>query len=373
MRIGIIGAGNEGTALAAYLANGHNDVTIYTSKPDLWNGFCEYTDSVTKENFISYKFEVTNEYKIAVQNKDIVFCALPTFLIDKSIDQFIDYLDDNTLVGFAPGAGGVEFLARKLIERHIIVFGFDRVPFVARLNEYGRSVNASLKKSVRISTIPREATGRVQRMLEELLQIKIGEIGIFLNITLTPTLHVSRAYDLFGKSELDGTWDRNIYFYREWTDAASELCFALDAELHKICDYLSSHELDCSEVVPYRIHYESKTPEALTKKLQSIMSLNDIKAPMVYTETGWKIDWNSRYFTESIPNRLCIVKGVAMICNIETKLADEILLWYEKSTGKQYFKLDENGNWISGNDIRECTAPQAYDIYTLKQLQNYYN
>lgn len=48
MRIGIIGAGNEGTALAAYLANGHNDVTIYTSKPDLWNGFCEYTDRITK-------------------------------------------------------------------------------------------------------------------------------------------------------------------------------------------------------------------------------------------------------------------------------------------------------------------------------------
>lgn len=372
MRIGIIGAGNEESALAAYLANGYNDVTIYSSKPNLWNGVLEYTDSVTKKRFISHKFEVTNEYKRAVQDKDLVICALPTFMINRTIDQFIDYLDEETLVGFAPGAGGVEFLARKLIERHITIFGFDRVPFVSRLHEYGKSVSASLKQSVRISTIPKAAAGKVQNLLRELLQIRIGQIELFLNITLTPTLHISRAYDLYGKSESDGIWNRNIYFYREWTDTASELCFALDAELHEICDYLTEHELDCSAVVPYKIHYESETPKALTSKLRSIISLNDIKSPMIYTEAGWKIDWDSRYFTESIPNRLCIVKGLGMICGIETKLADEILLWYEKAVGKQYFKRDENGSWVSGIDIRECTAPQAYGIYTLEQLQNYY-
>lgn len=73
MRIGIIGAGNERTALAAYLTNGHNDVTIYTSKPDLWNGFCEYTDRITKESFISHKFEVTNEYKMQSKIKKLYF------------------------------------------------------------------------------------------------------------------------------------------------------------------------------------------------------------------------------------------------------------------------------------------------------------
>lgn len=80
------------------------------------------------------------------------------------------------------------------------------------------------------------------------------------------------------------------------TDTSSEMYFVLDAELHKIRDYLTKHEVDCSEVVSYWIHYEPETPEALTKKLQSIMSLNDIKASMFSTDPGWKIDWDVEIF-----------------------------------------------------------------------------
>ena len=69
------------------------------------------------------------------------------------------------------------------------------------------------------------------------------------------------------------------YFYRDWRDSASDICFRLDYELHNVCEDMSKAGISTSEVIPYSIHYESETRHDLTKKFNQLSHYQIFKAP----------------------------------------------------------------------------------------------
>ena len=358
--------------MAAFLINNNNRVTLLSSKPACFDGTIQYIDNNTKKTFEVKGCRVTDDYEEIVKGKEMIFITLPTFMIKETVEKIIDYLDENVPVGFCPGAGGIEHLAKEFIDKNITFFGFDRVPFVARIKEYGKCVEASIKKKVRIASIPRDKNVEIAKRLRDLFPMEIGVLDNFLNITLTPTLHIARIFDLFGEVDKNYIYKRNILFYKEWSDNASELCFKLDEELHKVCDFLVEEGISLKDVIPYPIHYESPTPKMLTYKLRNISSLETIKSPMIEVrKEEWIIDWASRYFTESIPYRLCIVKGLALLCGVPVKMTDTVLQWYERMSGKQYFFF-ENNTCKLGKDIYESTAPQVYGINSVQDIKSFY-
>ncbi len=368
MNISIIGAGNLGTAIAADLGRKHS-VKLYSSKPDKFSKELVFRDMENNIEFTSMVSKVTNSYEEAVSNADMVFIAVPTFLTKPTVEGIMPYLSKNTILGFVPGAGGVEYLARSAIEAGNTVFGFERVPYVARVEEYGRIVSASKKAHYRVASIPSSQAGRISHLIEELFNVPCTPMLEFISITLTPSLHCARLYDLYRNYKQGEELEDNPFFYGEWRDSASYITFNLDYELHQVCDALTSNGISASEVVPYPVHYESATPELLTKKLRSIQSLSRIKGPLLQTATGrFILDIDSRYFTESYPYRLSIVKGLADIVELEVPKTDEVLQWYSRLACKEYY----NNNIFMGKDVIECNIPQNYGIHTIEALRDFY-
>merc|ERR1711920_774794 len=75
----------------------------------------------------------------------------------------------------------------------------------------------------------------------------------------------------------------------------------------------------------------------------------------------WEIDFSNRYFTEDIPDGLCVYKGYAELAGVETPGIDAILNHFQKFMGKEYIidgKLQPAGT----------KAPQAYGFNTLDAL-----
>lgn len=368
MRIGIIGAGNVGTAIAADLAR-KNEVILFSSKPECINKKLVYRDSENQYSYESNLAGITSDYKEVVRDVDILFIVLPTFLIKNAIEKIVPYIDKKTLVGFVPGAGGVEFLSKKLIDNNVTIFGFERVPYVSRLVEYGKIVSASKKSKYRIATFPKDNGKEISTLISKLFNRECNYMNEFISMTLTPTLHISRLYDLYKDYTLGEELDENPFFYGEWTDNASIICFKLDNELHEISSELQKRGIHTSELVPYSIHYESETPELLTKKLRTIPSLSDIKGPLIKKDNNkFILDIESRYFTESYPYRLAIVKGLADLLNKEVPMTDIVLKWYSKLSGKRYYV----GNRFIGKDIIECNIPQNYGINNIEKLVEFY-
>ena len=149
MNICIIGGGNIGTAMAALISSRGHSVVIKTKRPELWSQKILYTDMETKKNTIGHLKAITNANS-AVSEADMILITTPSFLIKEVAAAIIPYVRKETPIGIVPGTGGAEFFFKSLIQKGYLIFGFDRVPCIARINEYGKSVLGSKKKSVRL-------------------------------------------------------------------------------------------------------------------------------------------------------------------------------------------------------------------------------
>ena len=299
--------------------------------------------------------------------------VLMSFLLltlDKTFDNIAPYVKDGAYIGVIPGFGGCEFYANDRFDKSVTLFGFQRVPYIVRMLEYGKISNLTSRKSqLIIGTIPSSKTNDVCDLIENLLHVSCISVSSYLSVTLTPSnpiLHTARVYDLFCDAYTDTIYAENPKFYAEWTLRASETLLAMDAELQELCH--SIEELDLSSVISLKIHYESETPDALTKKMQSIVSLKDMTSPMYPVENGYKPDLQSRYFIEDFPFGLCIIKGFCEIYRLNTPVIDKVLKWYETFADVEYFVNDK----FEGRDLKYTAIPQNFGIMTPEDVVSFY-
>ena len=368
MNITIVGGGNIGTAMAVQMAKNGAAVTIMTSKPSKFQPTLVMTDLDTDVQTTVSGVRITDDPKIAA-DAQIVFFTVPSSVFPQSFAQIAPYLKKETAVGVVPGTGGAEFFCRSFIEAGGTFFGFERVPFISRLIEYGAHVRAQKKASVRIAAFPASRTSSLCAVIKELLSIDCTVMKNYLSITFTPSnpiLHTSRLYAMYANRPIDALYDHNILFYEEWDDASSELLFACDSELQSICRALS--DFDLSGVIPLPVHYESKTPALLTQKIRSIRSFRGIGSPMKPADGGYRVDLSSRYFTEDFPFGLCILRGFGEIAGVKTPHMDKILSWYESIAGVHYLK----DGLLCGPDCKQTAIPQRFSLVTADDISAFY-
>ncbi|BAQ14353.1 putative NAD(P)H-dependent glycerol-3-phosphate dehydrogenase [Clostridium botulinum] len=370
MNITIVGGGNIGSIFLAELQK-HDDVvaTMYTSTPEKWNLTMIASDIVTGEKYSVSGYKITNDEYEATQSADIILFTVPKNVFKEKLDKIGPYIKKETLIGIVPGTGGVEYYLSDFIERGYTIFGFDRTPYVSRVKEYGNKVRWSKKKISRIAAIPSTKGNEISKLFTNLLQMTIEPLKNYLSVTLTPSnpiLHTSRLYAMFKNYKEGIFWSKNVLFYKEWDMESSRMLLQCDNELQGICSKIDKEALN--GVLPLRIYYESENEEELTKKIRSIKSLQKIQSPMKKVEGGYVPDFNSRYFTEDIPYGLCIIKGLASVCDYSTPGIDLILKWYEEVSCKQYFI----GDVFCGEDLEKAARPYYFGIKNIDDVRTFY-
>jgi hypothetical protein len=373
MNVTVIGGGNIGAAMAANLSLiAGVSVTLWTRKPER---FTSRIHIVNREKGIEYEsgeLIVTDNVETAVQGADVIFCTVPAFARKSYITQMKKHLKPDVLLGFVPGSGGIEFICKEMITG-VTIFALQRVPYTTRNLEYGKvcAIN-STKPTIYTVSIPTAMTSNICNLMQKLLGIPCVPLHNYLEATLVPSnaiLHTSRIFSLF-KDYIPGKWyNNNPFFYLDWTDEASEVLFACDAELQNVCR--SYNELDLSGVVSLKEHYESAAPSQLTNKLSAMPAFirSSTCSPMVESSPGkWEPDWESRYFKEDFPYGLAIIKGLAAITGVSTPTIDSVLFWYQDTCGHEYFMT----NGRPGKHIGHCGAPQRYGFTDKSQILELY-
>lgn len=334
MKITIVGAGNIGTSFAVHCAEKGNEVTIYTSKPEKINKTLTIVDDGNK---VTHKGDIslaTNNEELAFKEADLIFITTPAFLMEENAKKILPYARKEMLIGIIPGMGGGECAFKSCIEKGATVFGLQRVPGVARLVEYGKSVKATgYRDELFVASLPHSEVDKCCKIVEDIFDIKSSSIPNYLNLTLTPSnpiLHTTRLKTLYSDYKEGVVYKSVPLFYEEWSDDSSYLLLHCDDEVQEICKKLSMFDL--SYVKSLRIHYESPTPEALTKKMRSIKSLQGLTSPTVKVEGGYIPDLNSRYFTADFPFGLAILVQIADLVGVKAKYMKETLDWYHNLT-----------------------------------------
>lgn len=310
MDICVCGGGNIGHVVAGFLAAKEDcNVSVLTRKPDRWTQSLYITDP-NGRIFQGALQTVTDKAEDVIPTADIIILCLPGFAIREELLKIRESIKPGALVGSVVCNTGFFIQAFEILPPNVELFGFQRVPFISRITEYGKSAELKgYKPSLNLCIEHSKRKEEIRLLLENLFENHIQLLNNYYEVTLSnsnPLLHPSRLYTLWSEWGPDVVYDKNPLFYEDWTIEASELLVKMDEEFQSLLAVLGIQGKSIIPILPY---YESSDAESLTAKIKSIEAFKGIYSPMKEIEDGKFIpDFKSRYFTEDIPYGLkCIV------------------------------------------------------------------
>ena len=323
----ICGGGNLATVCAGFLAAQEGvSVSVLTRHPEGWS----MEPVVTAPGGICFKGRlkaVTLEPKDVIPQADIVLLCLPAFAIESVLTQLRANLSPQTIVGCIVANTGFFFAAHSLLPASQPLFGFQRVPFIARTKVYGHEAQlCGYKPRLHVAIENAADADALRTLLEKLFHTPIQLLNNFYEASLSnsnPILHTGRLYSMW-KDWQGEAYPRPIRFYDEWTVEASEMILRMDGEFMALTQRLGITE----EAIPSLLtYYESTDAESLTRKIQSIEAFHGIVAPMRETPQGWVPDFGSRYFTEDFPFGLRMIRELLKSEDINAPFIEQVYQW----------------------------------------------
>ena len=331
MKICICGGGNLGHVVTGFVAAQKKyEVCLLTRHPEQWSQNL-IIEAPAETTFLGHLNGLFSNVKQAVSDADIILLCLPGYAIRETLLQVKDYLRPETAVGSVVSSTGFFFEAMKLLPSSQPLFGFQRVPFISRVIEYGQRARLmGYKDSLNMAIERAEHPEQLRDTLADMLQTPIQLLGSYYEASLSnsnPLLHPSRLYSLWKNWHEGEIYTRVPFFYEEWTEETAQLYIQMDNELQALLELLPVRKGSIATVLDY---YESTDAVSLALKLRSIEAFKGILSPMKQVEGGYVPDFQSRYFTEDFPYGLAIVHRLTHEKGVPSPTIDMIYDWGTK-------------------------------------------
>lgn len=337
MRICICGGGSLGTVCGAVFASQGNDVTLLTGHPSEWSHNISAIDPDGK-TFEGSLAGISDLPEKVAHDADIILLCVPGYLIEDTLSKIKPVIRPGAIIGSVVSSTGFFFFAHKILPPSTPLFGFQRVPFIARTQAYGKSAFLlGYKKNITVALENIPEKNSFLSLLSQLFITPVDLAANYLEVSLTnsnPILHTGRLYAMWRES--NGTpFVTAPLFYADWTDLSSEYIIKMDKEFQSL---LRKLEIPKDAIPTLLDYYESKDPKSLTKKIRSIPAFKNIKSPLVKTPEGWILDSSSRYFTEDFPFGLKFIKELADANYVEIPMIEEIYKWGSGMVNSRHHK-----------------------------------
>ncbi len=329
----LCGGGSLGHVIAGYLSAHHGDevrINMLTSRPSEWSGMLSINtpDGKILEGRID---KISSDPHEVIPQSDIVLICLPGNTIKEKLLKIRSHVSEGTFLGCIFSSTGFFSEAMNIFPQSVRLWGFQRVPFIARTVEYGHSANLLGYKSehkIAIERASEDEKKEFRALIEKLFDTRTILLNNYLEASITnsnPLLHTSRLYTMFKDWKPGVTYPQNYLFYEEWTVEASELYITMDEELAELIKVIPVASNFLPRVLDY---YDSYDSVSLKNKLSSIESFKGILSPMKEIAEGqWIPDFESRYFTEDFGLSLKFLYDLSRKYDIHTPNIKMVLDW----------------------------------------------
>lgn len=329
MNICICGGGNLGHVTAAYIAaRTDHSVSILTRRPQQWADSLTITLPEHGQQLTGKLHGVSSQPETVAANADVVLLCLPAFSIRSELTALRPHIKPQTAVGSIVSNTGFFFQAMELLPKDTPLFGFQRVPFIARITEYGhKAALLGYKKELALAVEQTQRREELRRLAEQLFGTPTTLLRSHYEASLSnsnPLLHPARLYSLWRNWKEGDTTDCVPLFYEQWDYEAASLYITMDQELHELLKLLPVATDSIPTVLDY---YESTDATSLAHKLRSITAFKGLTAPMKNTAEGWIPDFQSRYFTEDFAYGLTFIHRLAHEKGVDTPTINTIYEW----------------------------------------------
>ncbi|EDQ91335.1 uncharacterized protein MONBRDRAFT_1409, partial [Monosiga brevicollis MX1] len=376
--ITVCGGGNAAHVAAGRLVSGTRwhgaDVKLFFSFEDEAKRFregCERNGGVTvttkESTYKGMPIAITADPAEGVAGSDVILMITPAFAHEPILKQIAPHVAEGAFVGAIPGPGGFDLLAQHALgdtmqEKDITLFAGTSLPWACRFTAYGEACSLLGSKSNVPVTIKPQSEDKAQVSLLDILnQVHIGTDfpvrGHFLNTTLWPTnavIHPGVSYGIW--HDWDGKpLTEAPLFYQNCNEFTGQVLSKLSDEImlcKKVIEQRTGADMgSLMHINDYMIdcYGHSISDKSATHR---IFATNDafrgLTAPMTTLEDGTMVpNFNMRYFTEDLPHGLAVLRNIAELCEVETPMMDEVLLWAQEKCGHEYLV---NGK-IQGKDV----------------------
>ena len=167
MRIGVIGGGSWGTALARLLAALENEVVLWFHDPEVERQAAEHRENTTYLPGFAFPPELrtTTDMEEAVRGSGALVAACPSHVMREVMRRAAPFAGADTLVISA--SKGIEGdTLRRMTEVLVEVFGSDRSGRIGTLSgpSFAREVAAEMPTAVTVAAPDGEASEAMQRL-----------------------------------------------------------------------------------------------------------------------------------------------------------------------------------------------------------------
>lgn len=296
---------------------------MLSGKPERWCHDIKVTD-INGKVYNGRIAKASADPAEVVAGCDIVLLCLPGFIIASTLERIKPFVGE-AVVGSIVSSTGFFFEAHRILGTGARLFGFQRTPFIARVEQYGSSAHLlGYKPKVYVAVENVSAREQFRLLVQRLWLTPTQLLDNFYQAALTnsnPILHTGRLYTMFCGRENE-VFDHNILFYKEWTDEASQMLIDMDAEFFTLL-----HHLGVGGIPTLLDYYESHDAASLTKKISGITAFQTILSPMKEVNGGWIVDFGSRYFTEDFPYGLAFIKRLCDAHSLAAPHIDRVMAW----------------------------------------------
>lgn len=327
----ICGGGSLGHVIAGWLsAKGKAEVNILSGHPERWTDRIVVSTPEGDDTLYGHIAAVSADPSEVIPSADVVLFCYPGFMIPSALEQIAPFLRPDTYVGSVFSSTGFFFEAIERLPDTQPLWGFQRVPFISRVKEYGSSANLLGYKPcyhIAVENVDAQRKMEFASMIEDWFERPVHLLANFYEASLTnsnPLLHTSRLYTMFGAENEGRVYPRMINFYEEWTVEAADMLIRMDEEFFRLLGVLPVTPGYLPRILDY---YESYDAESLAAKLSSIKGFKGITSPMIQTGDGWVPDFASRYFTEDFPYGLKYIWQLAHERGIPVPCIDMVYEW----------------------------------------------
>ncbi len=329
MNITICGGGNLGHVAAGFLGSQQGlSISLLTTHPEMWSQNIEVVDN-KGDIFKGNLAVVSSRPEDVIPYADIVLICLPGFAIRDMLRAIEPYLTPKIWVGSIVSSTGFFFEAFSVLNGNQPLFGFQRVPFISRITEYGHKAELKgYKDSLYVAIENTDNKEFIRGTLETLFMTRTFLLNSFYEASLSnsnPLLHTARLYTMWKSWKPGILYDDNPDFYADWTVASSLLYISMDEEFQKLLKIIGVREGAIPSVLNY---YECSDADSLTEKIRSIPAFKCISSPMIVNDQGkFEPDFSSRYFTEDFPYGLRYIVEIAKKSKFDCPIMEEVYQW----------------------------------------------
>lgn len=317
MRIGVIGAGNGGQAMAAHLSLMEH--TVY-----LFNRSSERIETIARTNTIHLNGLINREVKInkvgcswqeAIQEQDIIMVCTTADAHHDVAKHIAPYLSENQIIVLNPGRtlGAIAFrhYLNQYSNTRVYIAEAQSLIYACRITDVNTVSILGIKKYVPLAAYPCTDTPHVLNVLntiinsfvaaENSLSCGLNNIGAILH----PCISLLNAQSI-ANGQL-------FYFYRNIDSAAASLLEQLDRERLALGKALQLSLISLSDWVS--LAYDGIEGNTLVEKIQNNPAYHNILSPK---------SLNNRMMMEDIPTGLMPMIDLGCLFGVNMPLMNSI-------------------------------------------------